>query len=97
MRVRVWRSDEQDAQGRWLYALNVAQDEGFIGVPQDGMPLHHMLPNVDDARDSLIADLTQADVSNRQYLLTGIGPNIGFWTASGDPYKTAGWVTVLEL
>lgn len=96
-RVRVWRSDEQDAQGRWLYAVNVAQDEGFIGVPQFGMPLHHMLPNVDDARDSLIADLTKADVSNRMYLLTGIGPNIGFHTASGDPYQTAGWVTVLEL
>ncbi len=97
IRVRVWRSDEKDEQGRWLWALNVAQDEGFIGVPKLGMPIHRMLPNVDDANDILLEDLTKADVTSRQYLLTGIGPNLGFRTASGSFYKTAGWVRVIEL
>jgi hypothetical protein len=97
IRVRVWRSDEQDAQGRWLWALNVAQDEGFIGVPAFGLPIHHMLPNVDDANDILLTDLANAEVTHRQYLLTGIGPNLGFRTTAGDPYQTAGWVRVIEL
>jgi hypothetical protein len=97
VRVRVWRSEEQDEQGRWLWALNVAQDEGFIGLPQFGLPVHHMLPSVDDANDILLTDLSKADVTSRQYLLAGIGPNMGFRTASGDPYGTAGWVRVLEL
>lgn len=97
LRVRVWRSDEQDEQGRWIWALNVAQDEGFITAPQSGLPIHHMLPNVDDANDRLLEDLVTAGVASRQYLLRGIGPNIGFRTASGDPYQTAGWVRVIEL
>lgn len=97
VRVRVWRSEERDDAGRWLWALNVAQDQGFITLPHSGLPIHHMLPNVDDATDRLIDDLMAADVPSRQYVLTGIGPNLGFRTASGDPYQTAGWVRVLEF
>ncbi len=97
VRVRVWRSEEKDADGRWFWALNVAQDEGFITVPELGLPLHHMLPNVDDAADILVADLAEAGVIDRQYLLHGIGPNLGFRTTAGEPYQTAGWVRVLEF
>ncbi len=97
IRVRVWRSDERDEKGRWLWALNVAQDEGYIGLPHSGTPVHHMLPNVDDANDSLLEDLAKAGAPTAQYLLAGIGPNMGFRTASGDPYQTAGWVRVIEF
>jgi len=97
VRVRVWRSDSQDAEGRWLFALNVAQDAGFLLVPDHGLPLHHLDPKVDDANDALIADLAEAGVIARQYLLHGIGPNLGFRTTAGEPYQTAGWVHVLEF
>jgi len=97
VRVRVWRSEEQDSEGRWLYALNVAQDEGFLTVPEYGLPIHHMLPKVDDATDILIADLAEAGMIDHQYLLRGIGPNQGFRTTAGEPYQTAGWVRVLEF
>lgn len=97
VRVRVWRSETQDEQKRWIWALNVAQDDGFIAAPEGELPIHRLHPNLDDARDILVADLTKTGLPTREYLLMGIGPNEGFRTAAGTPYQTAGWVKVVEL
>jgi hypothetical protein len=97
IRVRVWRSEEQDASGRWLWALNVGQESGFTHVPQEGMPVYHLLPDLDAARDALARDLTKTGQVKSQYLLEGIGDKVGFRTASGETCWTAGWVRVLEL
>lgn len=96
-RVRVWRSEERDAKDDWIWALNVAQDDGFIGVPTVGIPVHHMRPDLDDATARLAEALTQSGAVRRQYRVMGIGPNLGFRNAYGEPYRTAGWVHVLEF
>lgn len=97
VRVRVWRSETQDAEGRWLFALNVAEDAGFLLVPSHGLPIHHMLSTVDAATQTLIADFTKTGLIRQQYMLYGIGVNSGFRTAAGEPYKTSGYVHVLEF
>lgn len=96
-RVRVWRSEDRGDNGQWLWALNVAHEDGIGSVPNEGLPLHRVHPDMDRARDVLVQDLAKTGVLRREYLLEGIGPNPGFQTAAGDPYYTGGMIRVLEF
>lgn len=92
--VRFWRSDTLDSDGVPLWLGAATFDRG-VGFSHDtGQITHHIAPNIDAERDTLIQDLTGADTISRTYQATGVGPTSDGRNGGGDRYETDGEMTV---
>jgi hypothetical protein len=92
--VRLWLTpaDADDDKPRWLGSASF--DRG-VGLSHDtGQITHHIGPDIDAERDTVILDLSNAGMLSRQYQIPGRGPTTSGRNGGGDPYFTDGMVTV---
>jgi hypothetical protein len=92
--IRLWltSADAEDGKPRWLGSASF--DRG-VGLSHDtGQITHHIGPDVDAERDTVILDLSNAGMLSRQYQIPGRGPTTSGRNGGGDPYFTDGMVTV---
>ena len=91
--VRFWKTDEL-REGRPLWLGSASFDRG-VGVSHDtGQITHHIGPDVDAERDTVIADLKKAGVLASSFEMEGRGPTSHGRNGGGDPYFTDGMVLV---
>ncbi|ODT06475.1 MAG: hypothetical protein ABS58_11310 [Mesorhizobium sp. SCN 65-20] len=95
--IRLWVTSVAGADSRPTWYGSASFDRG-VGLSHDtGQITHHIAPDIDAERDSLIGDLTAA---GRTESITTI-PGIGFTTTGrnggGDPYFTDGKVLMAVL
>ena len=95
--VRLWRSEELGVGGRplWLGAATFDRGVGFSHLT--GQVTHHIAPDIDAERDTLIADLSAAGRVARVYRVTGVGPTLWARNGQGDRYATDGDVAMAVL
>lgn len=60
-------------------------------------PTHHIAPNIDEERDTLLVDLTRAGQVAERFEATGMGPRLYAHNAEGDRYDTDGEMAVVLL
>jgi LssY C-terminus len=92
--VRWWKSDEPDEQGRPLWLGDATFDVGSGLSHRTGQITHHIAPDIDAERDTLIADLAEAGQLDGQYEWPGVGPTRDGRNAGGDRYETDGLMIV---
>lgn len=92
--VRFWLSPLTDNDGRplWIGASSFDRGVGFNHFT--GQLTHHIAPDVDAERDTLIGDLAQSRQLSELYQVTGVGANVAGRNAGGDWYYTDGELTV---
>lgn len=65
------------------------------GISHRGFhPTHHIAPNIDQERDTLLADLTHAGQVAVQFEATGMGPRVDAHNAEGDRFDTDGEIKI---
>ncbi len=92
--VRLWQSPESGRDGRPLWLGSATFDRGVGVSHRTGQITHHIAPDVDSERDTLIADLTNAGQLLQVYQVTGVGPTIRGRNGGGDWYYTDGELTI---
>jgi hypothetical protein len=92
--VRFWRTPRTGPDGGTLWLGSASRDRG-VGVSHDtGQITHHIAPDVDAARDGLIADVKAAGWIASTYEMEGVGATRDGRNGGGDPYFTDGKVLV---
>lgn len=80
--------------GRAVWIGDAAFDQR-AGMSYRGFhPTHHIAPNVDQERDTLMADLTHAGQIAVTFEVTGLGPRVDAHNAEGDRFDTDGEMDV---
>jgi hypothetical protein len=88
--VRFWQSDTVGDDGRPLWLGAASFDRG-VGLSHDtGAVTHHIDPDIDAQRDSLIGDLNAANLLSSTGDLEGIGATSKGRNGGGDLYFTDG-------
>ncbi len=95
--VRFWRTDRPARDGRPLWLGAASFDRGVGFGHRTGQLTHHIAPDIDAERDSLIEDLVRAGQVTRLYQVTGIGPTIRGRNGEGDRYFSDGEMTMAVL
>lgn len=92
--VRFWISPEKDPKGRpfWIGAATFDRTYGISHLT--GQITHHIAPDIDAERDTLIEDLKKAGQLTELYQVTGIGATLIGYNGGGDWYYTDGELTV---
>ena len=95
--VRLWCSEDLGTNGRPFW-IGAATFDCGVGVGRrTGQLTHHIAPDVDAERDTLMTDLTKAAQVTQLYQVTGVGPTIQRRNGEGDRYYTDGELTVAVL
>lgn len=95
--VRLWLTFTPGADGRPTWYGAASFDRG-IGVSHDtGAVTHHIGPDIDAERDSLIGDLTSAGRIIEVKTMSGIGLTKAGRNGEGDPYYTDGKMLMAVL
>lgn len=89
--VRFWRSQYVTAEGLRVFVGAASFDDGL-----DWGLLHHIAPNIDEERDTLAADLTQAEEGVTAERLRVSQPRLG-QSIAGDPWFSDGEAVILTL
>jgi hypothetical protein len=91
--VRFWRTDLDD-HGRpvWVGAATFDRGVGFSHTT--GQITHHIAPDIDVERDTLMHDLEAAGRLTALYFVTGVGPTLNGRNGGGDRYFTDGELAV---
>jgi hypothetical protein len=95
--VRFWLTLDKGREGRPVWLGAASFDRGVGLSHRTGQITHHVGPDLDHERDFLMGTLEKADVVERTYQISGIGPTLRGWNGGGDPYFTDGEVTVAVL
>jgi hypothetical protein len=92
--VRLWRSQELSTDNRplWIGAATFDQSVGLNHFT--GQVTHHIKPDVDAERDTLIQDLAKAGQLLQVYQVTGVGATLQGRNGGGDWYYTDGELTI---
>lgn len=92
--VRFWRAEKVDEDGRplWFGAGTFDTKVGFSHTT--GQVTHHISADVDQERDKLMNDLTQASQVATVYWVDGFHEKLEGKNGGGDPYHTDGWLAV---
>lgn len=95
--VRLWEAPQRDKDNRpfWLGAATFDKGVGFSH--DTGQITHHIAPDIDQERDTLIADVQHTGQVLRVYQVTGVGPTLLGRNGSGDWYYTDGELSVAVL
>lgn len=95
--VRLWVTFTPGADGRPTWYGSASFDRG-VGLSHDtGQITHHIAPDIDAERDSLIRDLTAAGRTESVKAIPGIGFTSAGRNGGGDPYFTDGKVLMAVL
>ena len=95
--VRLWLTFTPGADGRPTWYGAASFDRG-VGVSHDtGAITHHIGPDIDAERNSLIGDLTAAGHIESVKTIAGIGLTKTGRNGGGDPYFTDGKVLMAVL
>jgi len=93
--VRFWRFGDGGGKTLWLGAASFDRNVGISHFT--GEVMHHIDPDVDAERETLLADLRRAArLSSREYRESPQGAMRGK-NGGGDPYFTDGRIAVAEL
>ncbi len=95
--VRLWRSPQLGVDGKpfWIGAATFDQGVGFSHTT--GQITHHIAPDIDAERDTLLADVTRVGRVARAYQVTGVGATLRGRNGGGDWYYTDGELSVAVL
>ncbi len=95
--VRFWKVLQKGAEGREVWLGSATLDRG-VGVSHyTGQITHHIAPDIDDERNRLITDLTDARMVTQIYQVSGIGPTMAGRNGGGDWYYTDGEIKIAVL
>ena len=84
-------------EGRPVWLGSASFDRGVGLSRYTGQVTHHIAPDLDEERDTLIADLVRAHMVEAVYQVTGIGPTLTGRNGGGDLYRTDGEVKIARL
>lgn len=92
--ARFWLATGIAHDGRPVWLGDATFDQR-VGISRRGLhPTHHIAPNVDQERDTLLADLMQAGQIALRFEVTGVGPQLNAYNAEGDRFDTDGEMEV---
>jgi LssY C-terminus len=92
--IRLWLTKRTGEGGGPLWLASGSFDRG-VGLSHDtGQITHHIGPDLDAERDTVIDDLAKANVLSGRYQIEGRGPTKDGRNGGGDLYFTDGLVTV---
>jgi LssY-like putative type I secretion system component LssY len=95
--VRLWRADSLAYGGHAVW-IGGATFDLRAGVSHRGLhPTHHIAPDVDEERDTLVADLVRARQVRATFRVTGLGLRVNAHNADGDRFDTDGELRVVVL
>jgi hypothetical protein len=92
--VRFWRADEVDMQGRPIWAGAATYDSKAGVSHTTGQITHHIAPDVDTERETLLGDLERAGWLRRVDWLDEFQKSKTGRNGGGDPYHTDGRLAV---
>ena len=92
--VRFWRTELHADDGRPVWIGDAALDSGVELSRTTGQITHHIAPDIDAERDTLMHDLESAGWLTARYDVTGIGPTLNGHNGGGDRYFTDGELAV---
>jgi hypothetical protein len=92
--VRFWRTDVHADGGAAVWVGSAAFDRGAGLSHTTGQITHHIAPDLDAERDTVMRDLEQAGWITTTYFVTGIGPTLNGHNGGGDRYYTDGEMAV---
>jgi len=95
--VRFWRSDLRAGGDQPLWVGSATFDRGVGLSHTTGQITHHIAPDIDAERDTLVHDLEAAGQVKTLYYVTGIGPTLNGRNGGGDRYFTDGELAVAIL
>ena len=95
--VRLWHAPGLSIGGRPVWIGDAAFDLR-AGISHRALrPTHHIAPDIDAERDTLVADLARAGQVSARAHVTGVGVRVDAHNAEGDRYDTDGELTVVTL
>jgi hypothetical protein len=95
--VRLWHAPEVGSEGRPLW-VGAATFDASVGIShRTGQITHHIAPDVDAERDTLLAAVERTGLVLRSYQVTGVGPMLRGRNGGGDRYYTDGEMTIAVL
>lgn len=92
--VRLWLVPGLSDHGRPVWIGDATYDLHAGVSHRTLMPTHHIEPDVDRERDTLMAELSAAGQLTQRYDVTGLGPRFDAHNASGDRFSTDGELDV---
>jgi hypothetical protein len=95
--ARFWLAQGVTHDGRPIW-LGDATFDLRAGISHRGLhPTHHIAPDVDEERDTLVADLIHAGQAETFFTVSGMGIRVESHNAEGDRFDTDGEIDVLVL
>lgn len=95
--VRLWQLGNLQYEQRPVW-LGGATFDKSAGISHRGLhPTHHIAPDVDEERDTLVANLVRAEQVAAMFRVTGVGVRVDAHNAEGDRFDTDGETRVLVL
>jgi len=94
--VRFWRADGVNRDGRPVW-LGDATFDLRVGVTSELSPTHHIAPDVDQERDTLVGNLASARLVDTLFTVSGMGIRVESHNAEGDRFDTDGELDVVIL
>jgi hypothetical protein len=88
--VRFWKTDKVDPDGRPVWIGSAAFDKGVGLSHRTGQITHHIDGNVDEERDTLFVDLTEAGVLSDEYVVPHFHKTLEGKNGGGDEWRTDG-------
>jgi hypothetical protein len=95
--VRFWLVLEKGEEGRPVWLGSATLDEGVGLSHYTGQITHHIAPDIDDERDTLIADLIATRMVATIYTVSGVGPTLNGRNGEDDRYYTDGEMKVAVI
>jgi hypothetical protein len=92
--VRLWRTELRAHGDRVVWVGAATFDRGVGLSHTTGQITHHIAPDIDLERDTLMRDLEEAEQLTMLYAVTGIGPTLNGRNGGGDRYFTDGELDV---
>lgn len=92
--VRFWRTDLVAQGGRPVWIGGATFDRSVGLSHTTGQFMHHIAPDIDTERDTLMGDLEASGRLAALYFVTGVGPTVNGRSGDGDRYFTDGELAV---
>jgi hypothetical protein len=95
--VRLWRTRLRTDGDRPLWVGAATFDRGVGLSHTTGQITHHIAPDIDAERETLVHDLEAVGQVKTLFYVTGIGPTVNGHNGGGDRYFTDGELAVAVL
>jgi hypothetical protein len=95
--VRFWKVLDKGVEGSPVWLGSATQDVSVGFNRYTGQFTHHIAPDIDAERDTLINDLISAKLVTKLYQVSGVGPTIAGRNGEGDFYYTDGEIRIAVL